>query len=266
MTTKTIRALERGIAVLKALDENNALSLQQLHNRTGIAKATLLRILLTLEQEQMIRKSIGDGCYYPVPVVHGHKSASDRHALYASLAAPHLERLQQTVIWPSDFLIYNRYKMMSLETTRRTAALALNARYKIGFRVDMFLSAPGRAYLAFCSDAERERILAHYRKHPPRNALSASVLRNSIDDVLAATRAQGYAVRDPLFGGDEEDISDFDDQFDAIAVPLLQGGQIFGCINIVWVRKYNLRQKIIRECLAPLQSTAEAIAEALYHA
>lgn len=42
MTTKTIRALERGIAVLRALDQNNALSLQQLYDRTGIAKATLL--------------------------------------------------------------------------------------------------------------------------------------------------------------------------------------------------------------------------------
>lgn len=214
----------------------------------------------------MIRKSIGDGCYYPVPIAHGHKSNSDRHALYASLAAPHLERLQQTVIWPSDFLVYSRYKMVSLETTRRTASLALNTRYKIGFRVDMFLSAPGRAYLAFCSDAERERILAHYRKHPPRNALSASVLRNSMDQIISETRTQGYAVRDPMWGGGEVDISESDDHFDAIAVPLLYNDRIFGCINIVWVRKYNLRQKIIRDNLASLKATAVAIAEALYHA
>lgn len=266
MTTKTIRALERGIEVLRALNDSSVLTLQQLHNKTGIPKATLLRILLTLENEKVVRKSLWDGCYYPLPITEPKSSLSARHALYASLAAPHLEKLQKKLIWPSDFLVYKGYKMVALETTRRSSSLAMQQRYGVGFRVDMFSSAPGRAYLAFCSDKEREGILSHYRKNPPRNSLSASILNNRLDDILAETRQQGYAVRDPFFGGDEEDISTFDDQFDAIAVPLLHDTSIFGCINVVWVRKYNLRQTIIRDCLTPLKETADEIATSLAHA
>jgi IclR family transcriptional regulator, mhp operon transcriptional activator len=266
MTTKTIRALERGIEVLRALNDSSVLTLQQLHNKTGIPKATLLRILLTLENEGVVRKSLWDGCYYPLPISQPTGALSARHALCASLAAPHLEQLQKKLIWPSDFLVYKGYKMVALETTRRASSLAMMQRYGVGFRVDMFSSAPGRAYLAFCGDKEREKILSHYHKSPPRNPLSASILKHRLDDILSETRRQGYAVRDPFFGGDEEDISTFDDQFDAIAVPLMHGTSIFGCINVVWVRKYNLRQKIIRESLPHLKEAADAIAKSLAHA
>jgi IclR family transcriptional regulator, mhp operon transcriptional activator len=266
MTTKTIRALERGIEVLRALSDSSVLTLQQLHNKTGLPKATLLRILVTLENEKAVRKSLWDGCYYPLPLSQPKGAQSARHALYASLAAPHLEQLQKKLIWPSDFLVYKGYKMVALETTRRASSLAVQQRYGVGFRVDMFSSAPGRAYLAFCGDKERANILDHYRKSPPRNSLSASILKYKLDDILSETRLQGYAVRDPFFGGDEVDISTFDDQFDAIAVPLLHGASIFGCINVVWVRKYNLRQTIIRESLTHLKETADVIAMSLAHA
>ena len=66
-----------------------------------------------------------------------------------------------------------------------------------------------------------------------------------IDAILDDTRIQGYAVRDAMFGGSGEDISEFDDGFDAIAVPVLGAGGVLACINLVWPRRYGLRAKVV---------------------
>lgn len=249
---------------MRVLHSDTAFSLQQIFEQTGIAKATLLRILGTLEREQVARRSLGDGRYRCIPLVNTTDIALERHAQYAAIAAPYLKRLQERANWPSDFLVYDRYRMCLVETTRRYASLADNARYELGSRVDIFLSAPGRAYLAFCGEQQREAIFAYYRGHPPANPRSAYVFRHDIDAVIAETRQRGYAFRDTMFGGMDEDITEFDDRLDAIAVPLMHRQHIFGCINMVWVRKFNLRPRIVGEHLETLLATAKEISAALF--
>ena len=61
--TKTINSLERGLAVLRSLEEDTGKSLAELHQATGIPKASLLRILGTLEKSQFAWQAIGDGRY-----------------------------------------------------------------------------------------------------------------------------------------------------------------------------------------------------------
>ena len=56
--TKTIRSLERGLQVLKALDAAPISSLQEIHQQTRISKPTLLRILLTLEQSGLVSRRL----------------------------------------------------------------------------------------------------------------------------------------------------------------------------------------------------------------
>ncbi len=129
--------------------------------------------------------------------------------------------------------------------------------------MDILLSAPGRAWLAFCAAAEREAVLAHWRAASPSNPRTAAVLEGEIDALLEETRQRGYAVRDALFGGSFEDMAGFDDGFDAIAVPILADGGVRGAINLVWPRRYDLRAKVVEAHLADLQACAAAIAAAL---
>ena len=60
---KTINALERGLDVLRKLDERHGQSLAELHAATGIPKPSLLRILDTLEASGFAWRAIGDGRY-----------------------------------------------------------------------------------------------------------------------------------------------------------------------------------------------------------
>jgi IclR family mhp operon transcriptional activator len=261
---KSIRALERGLEVLRLLSQYEGRSLQALHGATGLPKATLLRILHTLEQSGLAWRAIYDGEWRCSVSLAAAERMSERAPRLAEVAAPHLAALQRKALWPSDLLIYHDFAMEIAESSRRLSGLATNPRYRIGYRIDLFLSAPGRAWLAFCTQAEREAVFRHYREHPPTNPRSAMVFRHEIDAILDDTRSQGYAVRDALFGGSGEDISEFDDGLDAIAVPVLGAGGALACINLVWPRRYGLRAKVVDAHLQDLQATARAIAAALH--
>ena len=263
---KTINALERGLDVLRKLDERHGQSLAELHAATGIPKPSLLRILDTLEASGFAWRAIGDGRYRRRFALILRPSLADELLAIGEIAAPFLEALRRKVIWPSDVLVFRDFRMELVETSRRQSTLGV-AMYPLGYRVEMFLSAPGRAWLAFCSDAERETVLADAALHPPMLQRSRDLLRGGLADILDETRRLGYASRDPLFGGaDDKDISVIDDRLDAIAVPLMAGGRVLATMNLVWPRKYRLKEQIVREHLADLQETAASIAAAFSRA
>ncbi len=258
---KPIRVLQRAAELLRALEKRPGSSLAELHADTAIPKPTLLRLLATLETERMVWRAMADGRYrarvsLDRPVLVDHKQLQ-----LAERAAAHLTLLRRRVVWPSDLTVRQGHVMKLIETSRRESSLALH-RDAIGFRIDMLVSAVGRAYLAFCPEAERERILAHLRRHPARYP-NASVLEGrAIERVLAQTRERGYGVRDLRFGGlgwvsDEED-----DRLAAIAVPVMSGTAVLACINIVWPRRFDTEAETARRYLALLQRTAVDIAAA----
>lgn len=258
---KTIDSLERGLFVLRCLEEYRGLSLTEVHRATGIPKSSLLRILQTLEKAGFAWRAIGDGLFRRSISLARRQRADERSTRISEVAAPFLSRLREKVVWPSDILVVRDHQLELGESSRRQSNLGVTL-YEIGVTVDMFLSAPGRAYLAFCSPEERAAVLDRAREHPPAIARSREVLGNELEGILAETRACGYGCRDPRFGGRNVDIGEFDDGLDAIAVPILCEGRVIACMNLVWPRKYRLRNRIVLNHLADLQETANSIAEA----
>lgn len=59
----TIRSLERGLKVLRALQDRPITSLHDIYRQTGISKPSLLRILQTLEQSGLVSRRLADGYY-----------------------------------------------------------------------------------------------------------------------------------------------------------------------------------------------------------
>src|SRR3546814_1378343 len=97
---KSIRALARGLDVLKALQERPATSLHDLHGDTGLSKPTLLRILRTLEEAGMVHRAIGDGRYRVSARVRFLGRDLSDHDAIAEQAAPALHRLCRRILWP----------------------------------------------------------------------------------------------------------------------------------------------------------------------
>jgi len=256
---KVIRVLQRAAEVLRALERRPGSVLAELHADTGMPKPTLLRILATLEGEQMVRRAMADGGYHSRVSFLSPARADQKLLDLADAAAPHLIALRRNAVWPSDIGVRRGYHMRLLESSRRVSSLAMH-RDGVGFRIDMAVSAVGRAYLAFCPETERARLIAHMRAHPSRYPGCAGLDDARMKRVIAETRARGFAVRDTAFGGLGWLADEDDDKLAAIAVPVMAGTGVLACINLVWPRRLQTEAQVAKRHLGDLQRTAAAIA------
>jgi IclR family mhp operon transcriptional activator len=135
----------------------------------------------------------------------------------------------------------------------------------VGFRVNMLRSASGRAYLAACEGPVRDAILEALRRSDQPGdhfALDAGYVAR----VLAEVQAQGFALRDPDFGGDfDAGRAQVDDGRDSLGVAIRLGSHVAGTLNITWSRRALKRDQAIERLAGPAVEAAEAIAQALTH-
>jgi IclR family mhp operon transcriptional activator len=259
---KSIRSLERGLYVLRALQEQPISSLHDVHRFTGLAKPTLLRILHTLEQAGVVSRRLADG-HYRISANQSHLTRKpDRYDRVAEAAAPVLDQLCRKISWPSDLMVPAGDHMEIRESSRvRTPFSTFFMHDRIGTPVNWVLSAVGRAYLAYCPDKERERILAVLsRSTKTEDRLARDSKR--FYRILAETRVNGYGIRDQSFiGGAYGSYSP--DGLAGIAVPLLDGRRVHGVINIIWAKAARKVDDMVQDHLADLQNAATEIVRLL---
>ena len=241
---------------MRALDTHGAISLEELYRRTGIAKATLSRILLTLKSENLATQRIADKKWVAGPSIGSTTPDDIARKLLVQVAIPELTELCRNVIWPSDLSIRSGLCMVLIETSRPETTLMFN-KLSVGYEVDILLSATGRAYLAFCPAVERQEILDELRKRPQYDFLFKSGQMNA---VLGKVRDQGYGYRDSRWGGRLNKFrNEYDDGLDAIAVPIKHEEGLLGCVNITWIRSLLTQKEIVERHLCDLNDTAECI-------
>lgn len=253
-----IRAIERGVSVMRALEQSGSASLHELHIATKLHRTTLLRILLTLEQQGLVRRGMGDSLYRNTFQLRRMTDTLDEFDRLAEIAGPVLGTLCAKVKWPTDLVVRNGNVMELKETSRQKTPFMVN-RDEIGYQVSFPLTAVGRAYLAFCPDAERDEIIAALQKtgHPADHLVHEF---RKLKAMLDATREQGYAKRDQAYqGGNHTEGVFFDDGLNAIAVPLQTADAVLGCINLLWVRQAVPSEKFVADNLEDLRTAAEEI-------
>jgi len=254
---KSVRALARGLDVFKALHNHRSASLQDLHDETGLAKPTLLRILKTLEEGGVARRSSSDGRYRISASVRFFGQNLGIEDAIAEQAAPVLDQLCREVLWPSDIAVYKDGVMEILESSRHQTTFMVN-RDRIGYRVHMLMSAMGRVYLAFSPAAERRAILTRLGQSDDPYDRPARRLSNVLSD-LAKDRARGYAVREAGYGSWIADRG----QGDAIAVPVLQGKRVLASLSLSWAAGAMTQTQMAARHLDQLQAAAAEIAASI---
>jgi len=260
--TDTIRGLQRGLEVLKALQANSILSLHEIYLATGISKPSLLRILHTLEESGMVSRRLADG-HYRLSTVANAPRKRDRHDRVAEAAAPVLDRLCQKVSWPSDLFVPAGDHMERRETSRLQTPYFSHPSYltRVGQPVNWLMTGVGRAYLAFCPTHERDAIIRLLRKSDQfEDQLARDPKR--IERILAETRARGYGTRDPAFVGGLYR-APTDDGLAGIAAPLVDRSRVHGSINILWIRTAMTIEDCAARYLADLKDAAAEIVRSL---
>lgn len=248
---KQIESLGRGLRVLEALEKGGPMGLAQLSCRLGLAKATLLRILATLEAAGFVRRRLADRCWQAS--LRGRGEPDVQGGAIAEIAGPVLDSLCQSVLWPSDVGIYREGAIRVLETSRRLSPFLVN-RDVMSRRIHVTPSAMGRAILAWSSPGMRAQLLAEIAaSKDPHDRLARDP--GAIARLIAETRARGYAQRQPgyfLSAPREAQVA-------AIAVPVISDGHAVAAINLCWVSSAMSGADIAARHLDRLRAAADEI-------
>ena len=256
---KSINALRRGLEVLFAIERSSAATLAELHRQTSVPKASLLRILKTLQQTGWVERNELEGRYVPTSAAGESGPAVEWRAQLSAMAAQPRATLQRRVPWPIDLAVRDGTAMLILDAHRPINGLAVNYRV-LGFRPPLLMSSLGRCYLSFCPDAERKALLAALARSPSA-ADRAAQRPDAIRRMVAHAREQGYAMRDP-----SPTRMDSPDRFGALSVPVRGDGQVMACISCAWLPAITSEREVVAAYLGTLQGAARAIEDKLRQA
>jgi IclR family mhp operon transcriptional activator len=248
-------ALSRGLEVLRVLNAERQSTVGSLHKATGLNKATIVRMLETLEHEGYVMRDAERAVYLPTGrcllLSHGY----DQHLWIGGVAEPIMHEFRKQIGWPSDIAIFDRDAMIVAQTTREPGSMLFSRRP--GFRFPLLSTSMGRAYLAYCTEEQQARIIASLAAIPGKSTELARQPKK-LAQLLAEVREKGYAVMDEAYSQHV-----FDGRVWAMGVPVREGDEVYASINIMMLHGVISLRDAEKTFLKPLQATAERIAEVL---
>lgn len=252
---KANRSLQRGLQLLDHLARNGALGLADLARAAALPKPTVYRLLHTLATAGWVYRRRNDGRYIALMVGNAGPQALAAAARAAQLALPHLAELTARTGLAADLTwVIEPGILEVIDSTRRRKAGGVDPEVA-GFRPSLAFSAPGRALLAASPAAERERHLRHLlRTDSPaeRHAATSGQLAAEI----ARTQKRGYAIRAQGYWPQS---SDYGREPMDIAVALVAGTKVLGCVSLVWPSEEAAPDALARRHLSDLKGAVRNI-------
>ncbi len=226
-----------------------------IHHRTGIDKATVVRMLETLIAAGYVVRSTDDSTYAVTGKTLTLSASFDRHKSIVNIIAPVLQDFRQRIGWPSDVALFDQHEMLVVESSRLAGPLSFNR--APGFRAPVLGTSLGLAYLAFCTAETRAAFLAAADPDDgPWNALVADPAR--LDAKLERVRARGYATMHPQYSAQE-----YNRQIDSVGVPIMSGQTVFASVNVIYLKQAVSPEKVPESIVPELKKAAAAMGQAL---
>lgn len=211
-----VRSVQRALQILRVMNERVSWTLQELHQRTGLAKSTLHRLLSTLESEKYVRTDPHVYGHYQLTQAVGNLSCGVTTQMQlAELAAPIMVSTTHAIKWPLSLGVIDHHQIRVVYCTMPYSPYAIRPS-SVGRRYELTESASGRAYLSFCGPVER-RILIEEMNSREDDGPRLTDLR-AMRRMIRETRRQGFAVR---YGHHRSESA-------ALAVPVFSAGMLRG--------------------------------------
>ncbi|MDX2225040.1 MAG: helix-turn-helix domain-containing protein [Rhodospirillaceae bacterium] len=244
-----VRALVRGLDVLRVLNALNGATPNQVARHTRLARGTTYRLIETLAHEGYLRRDAADGKYRATLLVRGLGDGVDDDAWIGEVARPRLAALGRTLKWPLGLSTLHGAELLVRETTDRDSALALK-RYSTGHRLSLASTASGRAYMAFATDDARELLLDVLAQSAnPKDRIARN--RPAFQLILDRVRANGYARSSTPIEGES-----------AIAVPVFSSGRLLAVLALRYIDSALAPRQVVRRYFEPLRDGAVDIGAA----
>lgn len=243
-----ISAAVRVLAVLERLSRQRAIGLEEISREIKLAKPTVYRFLLTLQELGYARRVDGDRWAMTLKMFNLGSRALD-HLDLLSAARPIAEALSEE--------LGETVHMGVLDGDAAVYVLKIESRYtirmysRVGRRMPLYCTAIGKILLAFGKESDREAALKDVRLLAiTKNTLTT---RAELDAELAQIRAEG-------FGRDNEER---EENLHCIGAPIFDyTGAVVAALSVSWPSfRYELTEE--RGWIDRVKSAAAAISAVL---
>lgn len=247
--TAALRVLDV-LATVNRLDKKA--SVAEIHRRTGIDKATIVRMLETLAHAGYLIRDADQTIYQVTGKALSLSSAFDRHTVVGTIIAPLVTEFRQLIGWPSDVALFDLDAMLVVKTSRQGEPLSFNR--SPGFRAPVLATSLGLAYMAHCPEAVRADHLARIETDTaPWSRLARDPAR--LKARLAEIRAQGYATMDENYSRQE-----YEGRIGSIGVPIMTDHTLYASTNVIYLNSALSPEAARDTFLAPLKDVARRMA------
>jgi IclR family transcriptional regulator, mhp operon transcriptional activator len=246
-----VRSLERGLALLIAMNRRKLPSVVELARDTRLPRPTVYRLLESLNRAGFVTRSSPADRFCLTPKVRSLSDGFLEDDWIAEIAAPLMAQFTRDLVWPAALMTFAQGRMLVRETTHEASVLSID-HGMVGRSLPMLRTAAGRCYLAYCSGNERRAILemlAHSTVPEDRGARE----KDRIAAVLQAVRANGFAIQD----------REINPKATGIAIPIRCGSRILGCLSLIWISSALTIAEAEQQLLPPLRSVAQRIETAV---
>ncbi|MFE9995584.1 IclR family transcriptional regulator domain-containing protein [Streptomyces avermitilis] len=237
-----IESLARGLTVITSFREGrSALTLTEVAQATGLARATARRALITLEHLGYVTAQ--DGVFRLTPRVLGLGFPALSRTTLPDVAAPHLTALSQRVHESASLAVLAGDEIRY--TARFTTSRVMSVNITVGTRLPAYATSLGRVMLA---DLPEPHL-------PDPSGLVAPTPRTVTDPeelraVLGRVRRDGYALVD----------GELEEGLRSIAVPVRErGGRVVAAVNVALHSSRRTPEECVEEVLPELLATASRI-------
>jgi IclR family mhp operon transcriptional activator len=245
-----VEAVHRALEVLRAVNKLRIASVNAIHERTGINKSTIVRMLETLMTEGYVARDNLCGGYRLTSRVENLTSGYDGISKVIEVSRPLAIDLTRRIKWPIGLGIIDG-DAIALQFWTGAISPWAHTNTVLGLRPDLQTSAMGRAYLAHCPPDELDEHLARFAKDPKREFGPDQEHRFRL--LLDQARQEGYAARDPKTKPYRTT---------TLAMPIHEGDHVRAMISISFYKTAIPLHEIAQRIVTPLRATTLRIEEA----
>ncbi len=242
-----VRALTRGLDLLRELNTRGHARAAELAAATGIDRTTTYRLLATLAEYGLVQPHPSSDDYVLTAMVRRLSDGYTERDHLTQIVTPHLGALFQQVLWPTDFAIFEAGAMVIRETTHRFSPYSVH-RAIVGQPRQMLTTALGRAALAGASPADRLAMMEIARGTDPDPA-PQEWIDAQIDQAVADYARRGYSCSAGLTDG----------RVSAIGLAVCTEAHIGAAINLVFFRSAMTIEIAAHRFLDPMRACVAAI-------
>jgi IclR family mhp operon transcriptional activator len=246
-----VEAVQRALEVLRTVNQLRIASVSKIHVATAIPKPTIVRMLETLIADGYVVRDNMCGGYRVTARTRELHSGYDGISQVIEASRPWAIDLTRRLNFPVGIGAFDG-EAIELKFWTGTISPWAHTTTVLGLRPDLMLTAMGRAYLAFCPEEERERLLRRLRDNA--GAALTPNREKLLRQLLERVRRDGYATRDPQTEPA---------RMTTVAMPIRAGDMVLALMSITFFSSVVPRCDIAERVLAPLRATVERTEETL---